>query len=70
MIAVYRTIPAEEIKANAEAAILQIEEWFKNNPRRRICRTAVWYGKSIKIKRGKVRETLESAVKEAIGNKK
>ena len=29
----------------------QLEDWFVANPKRRVCRAELWYGKQYKIKR-------------------
>lgn len=61
MFVVYQTIPNEEIIQSAEDAIPQIEEFFVNNPERQECRTEVWYGEQVSIRRGHVREDVEAA---------
>ena len=67
MLVVYHKIPADEIRADAAKAIVQIGEWFKTNPKRRVCNAQIWYGKTAKIRRKTVAEDITKAMNEAIG---
>ena len=44
----------------AELNIKGIEQWFKDNPNRRMCRTDLW-----KVRRGHVREDVMKHAKKA-----
>lgn len=54
MIVVYKPMSTEQILESAQKAVYQIEEWFKANPKRRVCNVEIWYGKAYKIKRKNV----------------
>ena len=49
MIVIVEKLTREE----AEKNIALIEQWFKDNPRRKVCRTDLW-----KVRRGFVREDI------------
>ena len=61
MILVYSTIPDEEIRSGAEEAVANIGQWFKDNPRRQVCKANCWYGRQVKVRKGRVREDIEAA---------
>lgn len=70
MIALYKTVPEKTIRKEVKESIPKIEEWFKLNPKRKVCRTSLWYGKIISIRRKTIAQQLNAAADEAINHKK
>jgi hypothetical protein len=66
MILVYQTIPEKEIRSMAKEAVEKISAWFKANPKKRICKAGLWYGKVAKIRKGYVQEDIDAAVQVAL----
>ena len=66
MIFVYGKVPAKEIRKEAKESVTLIEDWFEANPKRKVCNTKVWYGKMVKIHKGKVAEEINRFAEEAI----
>ena len=66
MIVVYEKISSEEIRKTAKEAVEKITAWFASNPKRRVCRTSLRYGKIISVKRKTIKEQIWSAAEEAI----
>ena len=62
MIVVYKTLSEQELRDSAAAAIPKIETFFVQNPKRRVCRTELWYGKSQSIKKKNVAEQINAIV--------
>jgi hypothetical protein len=68
MIAIYRRITEPEIRRDARSAIRKIGKWFKDNPQRRVCRTQMWYGRFITVKRSTYKDEINQAAQEAISS--
>lgn len=68
MFLLYERIPDDELRESAKDAIKQIEQFFKDNPRRRVCRTELWYGKVRSIKKKDVATQINDIVEELITN--
>jgi hypothetical protein len=66
MIVIYPKISVKKLKKDAKDLIPKIEQWFKDNPKRRVCRTELWYGKCINIRRKTVAEQINAVVKELL----
>ncbi len=66
MIVVYQKITDTEIRRDARNAVRQINKWFKQNPNRTDCKTEVWYGKMVVVRRGHVSEDIRAAADAAI----
>ena len=66
MLASYGIIPVKTIRQEAKKAIRDITSWFENNPKRRVCKTEMWYGKMHSIKRKTITEQVDEAAAEAI----
>jgi hypothetical protein len=66
MIVIYKTIPDDELRASAEEIIPKIEAFFSQNPRRRVCRSELWYGKVYSIKKKDVAGQINAIVKELL----
>ena len=65
-IIIYKKIPTKQIRKEAKKAIQDIENWFKKNPRRRVCNTETWYRKMIKVRKKHVVEDINAAADAAI----
>lgn len=66
---VYKRLSEAELRAAAETLIPQLEGWFENNPKRRVCTAELWYGGSYKIKRKDVRGQIQLIVEKLIKEK-
>lgn len=52
---------------NSEPELIKsTADFFKNNPKRRIARVGVWYGKMIKLSRKRYPEEIKKAIQEAV----
>jgi hypothetical protein len=67
---IYQRLPRQEILASAKEEIKNITKWFEDNPKRRVCRAEFWYGVVITIKKGTIKEQVNQAAKDAIGETK
>jgi hypothetical protein len=63
---VYTRIPKEEIEKQANELPNKINNWFKNNPKRRVCKAELWYGERYKFTRKNISEVIEQAKKDAL----
>jgi hypothetical protein len=66
MLVVYRKIPESEIRETAAKAIGEIGEWFKANPKRRVCNVELWYNKKVTVKPKTIAEQINAAAEAAI----
>jgi hypothetical protein len=66
VFAIYPRIPEKELREMAQEVVSKTEAFFANNPKRRVCRVQVWYGKVITIRRKHVQEDIDEAVKLAL----
>jgi hypothetical protein len=66
MIIVYQKVPESRIRREAKEGVPKIETWFVKNPKRKVCRTNLWYGKRVFIRRGHVAKDMEEAMTEAL----
>jgi hypothetical protein len=66
MIVVYYKIPEIELRNSMLNAVKQIDDWFTNNPKRRVCKTELWYGRTHTIKKKDVRGQLIKIVEEIL----
>jgi hypothetical protein len=62
MIVIYKTLTEQELRDSAAESIPKIESWFVQNPRRRVCRTELWYGETKSIKRKNVADQINAIV--------
>lgn len=62
MIVLYRRITEPELRRDAKSALRQITKWFKANPNRRVCRTQLWYGKTITVKRNTIKADIDKSL--------
>jgi len=65
-IVIYQRTPAKQIRKEAKESIQKIEDWFKDNPKRRVCHAQTWYDRMTKVRRKHVTEDVNAAVEEAI----
>jgi chaperone required for assembly of F1-ATPase len=54
LIIVYKRMTEKELRKAATEATTQILDWFEANPRRKICRAELMYGRHLKVTRGQV----------------
>ena len=66
MIIVYPKMSEEELRKIAADAIPQIQEWFQQNPKRRVCHAELWYGKKLTIKRKDVAKQINDFLEEIL----
>jgi len=64
-IVVYKRYTDSEILADAKDAIKNITQWFKDNPKRKICRVQLWYNKTVHVKRDSIAKQINKAADEA-----
>jgi hypothetical protein len=64
MILIYEKIPATKIKKQAKSFIKKINDWFTNNPTRKVCKTVMWHGEKYTIKRKDVKQQIDKIVDE------
>lgn len=62
MFIVYSKLSREELEKQAVTLKADLTKWFEANPKRRVCNAQVWYGKRVKIRKGKVSEDVDTAV--------
>lgn len=65
-IVIYEKIPKKTILSEGKKAIKQISQWFKDNPKRKICRCDFWYGIFRNIRKAHIEEDIQDAVDEAL----
>lgn len=63
----YSTIPEEEILKDAKELVKKSEEFFTNNPRRRVATVGVWYGRTAKVRKNHIQKDVDAAVSIALG---
>lgn len=66
MIVIYQKLSEEELRKSAQETIPQVESWFANNPKRRVCKAELWYGKRLSIKRKNVAEQVNAVVNDLV----
>lgn len=66
MIALHKRLTEKQIRKDAKDLILQLQEFFVKNPRRRTATTSVWYGAIVKIRKKHIEKDVETAVISAI----
>ena len=59
---VYQKMPEHELRDSAKEIIPKIEAFFDQNPRRRVCRSELWYGKMHSIKKKDVAGQINAIV--------
>jgi hypothetical protein len=64
----YQKLPAKAIRKSAKRSIDGIEEFFKCNPKKKICVAELWYGRTIDVRKGHVAEDVNAAAELAIKN--
>ena len=59
---IYSKMTEKELRDSAAEAVPQIEAFFAQNPKRRVCRTELWYGKAQSIKKKNVADQLTAVI--------
>ena len=55
----------ENIREQSEQLVKDMVKWFEENPKRRVCRTELWYGITKSIRRKYIQEDIDKVVEEA-----
>lgn len=66
MLVVYKRLTEKQLRKDAKDAIKQITEWFAENPKRRVCRAELFYGKTISVKRKTITEQVTKLLEEVL----
>ena len=69
MIVIYKTLSKSVILKEAKETVSQIEKWFVDNPKRKVCHAKFWYGKMADVRRGHVKDDIDRQALNAINNK-
>lgn len=69
MIVIYKTLSKSVILKEAKETVPQIEKWFVDNPKRKVCHAQFWYGKMADVRRGHVKDDIDRQALNAINNK-
>lgn len=64
--ALYKRLSARTIRKDAKDMLAQCQEFFKNNPRRRVAYVGVWYGKTVKVRKNHIKEDVDAAAAAAL----
>jgi len=67
MIIIYKKVSKKQIAKDVKETTPKLEQWFVDNPKRRICRATLWYGRMVGIRRGHVPEDVRAAASAANG---
>ena len=51
MIIVYQKMTKEALAKSVEETIQRVGNWFKENPKRSVCKSELWYGKKVSLTR-------------------
>lgn len=66
MIVIYPKMTEENLRKAAADAIVKVEGWFTQNPKRRVCRAELWYSKHLSIKRKTVAAQINALLEETL----
>ena len=66
MLAIYQRLTLTELQQQQADAVAQLNNWFVQNPKRRICKAQLWYGRQHKIKRNDVASQIKQIADELI----
>lgn len=66
MIVIYPKMTEDDLRKVAAEAIPKIEGWFQQNPKRRVCRAELWYGKHLSLKRKTVAAQINALLDETL----
>lgn len=64
MIVVYSKMTKKQLKKIVEDSIKKIGEWFKSNPKRKICKVEWVYSEEKKVRRNHVEEDIKKLADE------
>lgn len=59
MFFAYQKLTKKQLQKSLKETLLQMEEWFKNNPNRHVCEAELWYGQKHKLNRKSFKEQLK-----------
>lgn len=62
MILVYDRLTEKQLKKDASEVVKNLTKWFKDNPKRKVCRAELWYGKMHSIKRKNIKGQINKIV--------
>ncbi len=65
-VSVFQAIPKRTIQKQGKQAIIDITEWFRVHPRRRMCIVDFWYGQRCKIRKAHIAQDIQSIVKKSL----
>jgi hypothetical protein len=63
---IYPRLTEQELRESAAETIPKIETFFVQNPKRRVCRSELWYGKAHSIKKKDVAGQINAIVEELL----
>ena len=66
---IYPKLTEQELRDSAEELIPKIEAFFLQNPRRRVCRSELWYGKMHSIKKKNAASQINAIVDKLVKEK-
>lgn len=66
MIVIYKRLSEKTLRKEAKDVIKKLQIWFDENPKRRVCRTELWYGRFVSLKRNTFKEQVEKSVEKAL----
>jgi DNA-binding SARP family transcriptional activator len=66
MIVLYKRLSEKTLRKEAKDVIKKLQSWFDENPKRRICRTELWYGKYVTLNRNTFKQQIEKIIKESL----
>jgi len=66
MIVLYKRLSEKTLRKEAKDVIKKLQSWFDENPKRRICRTELWYGKYVALNRNTFKQQIEKIIKESL----
>jgi len=61
MILLYQKYTEPQFKEMQRTAKTNITKWFKDHPRRKVCKAEIFYGKVVPIRRDHIDEDIQAA---------
>lgn len=68
MIVVYKRSSPEEINQAFDKLRTQLPAWFAANPKRRVCKVELFYGRMVSFRRKDYEAVLAKELEEALGH--
>ena len=66
MIVIYKKLSEKTLRKEANDVIKKLQTWFDKNPKRRVCRSELWYGRYVTLKRNTFKQQIEKIIQEFI----